>query len=189
MPAFADAGQTYKDFKTEILSLYPSAGTDCTFSIQDLDLLIGEQAQVGIISTNSIADYYRQFLLILHYLISKNRLSSIDQLQNFMQGFCPELAQCVMQRLELCLLTHLPEDPYTISKVYNAANFIIGRPAGSAFTTTVQGQPVGSTSHRHTGHHPCQHTEPHKHTQHHHHHKTCMCHPQHSQAQIQQPSK
>jgi hypothetical protein len=68
-PTFADAGQTYKDFKTEILSLYPSAGTDCTFSIQDLDLLIGEQAQVGIISTNSVADYYRQFLLILHYLI------------------------------------------------------------------------------------------------------------------------
>jgi hypothetical protein len=80
MPAFADAGQTYEDFKTKILSLYPSTGTNHTFSIQDLDMLIGKQAQVGIISTNDIADYYCQFLLISHYLISKNHLSSIDQL-------------------------------------------------------------------------------------------------------------
>jgi hypothetical protein len=73
------AGQTYKEFKTEILSLYPSTSTDHTFSIQDLDMLIGKQVWVGIISTNDITDYYCQFLLILHYLISKNCLSSIDQ--------------------------------------------------------------------------------------------------------------
>jgi hypothetical protein len=73
-PAFADAVQTYEEFKTEILSLYPSTGTDRTFSIQDLDKLISERAQVGIISTNNVADYYCQFLLILCYLISKNRL-------------------------------------------------------------------------------------------------------------------
>jgi hypothetical protein len=79
MPAFTDAGQTYKEFKTEILSLYPSTSTDHTFSIQDLDMLIGKQVWVGIISTNDITDYYCQFLLILHYLISKNCLSSIDQ--------------------------------------------------------------------------------------------------------------
>jgi hypothetical protein len=142
-PAFADAAQTYEEFKTEILSLYPSAGTDRTFSIQDLDMLIGERVQVGIISTNDVADYYRQFLLISRYLISKNCLSSIDQLQNFMCGFRPELVQRVMQRLELRLPTHLPEDPYTISEVYEAANFIIGGPAGGAFTTAVQSQPAG----------------------------------------------
>jgi hypothetical protein len=99
--------------------------------------------QVGIISTNNIVDYYRQFLLISCYLISKNHLSSIDQSQNFMHSFRPELAQCLMQRLELCLPTHLPEDPYTINKVYKAANFIISGPAGGAFTTVVQSQPAG----------------------------------------------
>jgi hypothetical protein len=106
-------------------------------------MLIGERAQVGIILTNNITDYYCQFLLILQYLISKNRMSSFDQSQNFMHGFCPDLAQCIMQRLELHLLNHMPEDPYTISKVYNAANFIISGPAGSAFTTMVQNQPAG----------------------------------------------
>jgi hypothetical protein len=106
-------------------------------------MLIGKRVRVGIISTNNIADYYRQFLLISRYLISKNRLSSIDQSQNFMCGFCPKLAQRVMQRLELCLLTCLPEDPYTISEVYKATNFIISGPTGSAFTTAVQSQPAG----------------------------------------------
>jgi hypothetical protein len=48
-----------------------------------------------------------------------------------------------MQQLELHLPTHLLEDLYTINKVYNATNFIIGGPAGSAFTTAVQSQPVG----------------------------------------------
>jgi hypothetical protein len=41
-PTFANAAQTYKEFKTEILSLYPSVGTDRTFSIQDLDMLISK---------------------------------------------------------------------------------------------------------------------------------------------------
>jgi hypothetical protein len=90
--------------------------------------LIGECVQVGIFSTNDAADYYHQFLLITRFLISKNRLSTIDLLHNFMHGLCPDLAYHVMQRLLLHHLDHPPEDPYEMDKVYNMTTFIIGGP-------------------------------------------------------------
>ena len=51
--------------------------------MQDLDLLIGELARVGVFSTNDVGDYFRQFLLITRYLISKNRMSAAEQSRNF----------------------------------------------------------------------------------------------------------
>lgn len=135
-PAFSSAANTYDEFKAEVLRLYPSAGVDRTYSIQDLDRLISERARVGIYSANDIADYFRQFLLISRYLIGKGRLSTIDQSRNFIRGFSPNLAHQVMQRLQLRFPTHMPEDPYRIDDVYDAANFIIGGPTQGAFLST-----------------------------------------------------
>jgi hypothetical protein len=129
-PAFDDIARSYADFKTEILHLYPSSGLDRTYTLQDLDMLIGERARVGIISANDVADYYRQFLLISRYLISKNRMSTIDQSRSFLRGLSPELAHRVRQRLELRYPAHMPEDPYPITDVYDATNFIIGGSGG-----------------------------------------------------------
>jgi hypothetical protein len=125
-PAYLDAARSFDDFKAEILTLYPSLSGDCTYSIQDLNILIGECTWVGIFSTNDAMDYYHQFLLIMRFLINKNRLSTIDLLCNFMRRLCPDLAYCITQQLLLRHLDHPPEDPYEMDNVYNATTFIIG---------------------------------------------------------------
>jgi hypothetical protein len=133
-PTFDDAARTYNEFKAEVLSLYPSSGLDRTYTLQDLNMLIGERARIGIISANDVVDYYRQFLLISRYLISKRRMSTIDQSRSFLCGFSPELAHRVRQRLELRHPAHMPEDPYPLDDVYDATNFTIGGSGGGTLT-------------------------------------------------------
>lgn len=82
-PTFADTGSNFATFKDNILRLYPNSSTNQTYTMQDLDLLIGELARVGVFSTNDVGDYFRQFLLITRYLISKNRMSAAEQSRNF----------------------------------------------------------------------------------------------------------
>ena len=125
-PTFAEAGSNFTTFKDDILRLYPNSSTNQTYTMQDLDLLIGERARVGVFSTNNVGDYFRQFLLITQYLISKNRMSAAEQSRNFIRGFRPELVHLIMQRLQLQFLTHEPEVPYDVDDIYNAANFAIG---------------------------------------------------------------
>jgi hypothetical protein len=97
LPAYLDAARSFNNFKVEILALYPSSSRDHAYSIQDLNILIGKCVRVGIFSTNDATDYYCQFLLITCFLISKNRLSTIDLLHNFMHRLHPDLAYHGMQ--------------------------------------------------------------------------------------------
>ena len=74
--AWLDPAATFDDFKTEVFRLYPGMTSNRTWSIQDLDLLIGHTSHVGILTTADLGEYYRQFLLISCYLISMNHLST-----------------------------------------------------------------------------------------------------------------
>ena len=89
--AWADQMATFDEFKTEVFQLYPGASADRTWSIQDLDLLIGQMLCVGILTTADLGEYYRQFLLISWYLISMNRLSTHKQSRSFFHGLQPSL--------------------------------------------------------------------------------------------------
>ena len=77
--AWADAIKTYDEFKAEILKLYPGSTNDRTFTMQDLDALIGQYAWTGIRSAAELGEYHRQFLLISRYLVSKNHMATQEQ--------------------------------------------------------------------------------------------------------------
>ena len=47
--------------------------------MQDLDMAVREHMQVGIFTASDLGEYHHQFLLITHYLISKNRMSTAEQ--------------------------------------------------------------------------------------------------------------
>jgi hypothetical protein len=138
-PAWSDATKTFAEFKREILRLYPASSEDRSFTIQDLDRLIGERARVGIFSTNDVGNYFRQFLLITRYLIGKSRMSTTDQSRNFLRGFQPEVVHLIQQRLQLRNPNHFPDDPYP---VYDVANFVIGGPTQN---TVFSGMPLPPT--------------------------------------------
>ena len=133
--AWANQAATFDEFKTEVFQLYPGASADRTWSIQDLDLLIGQTSRVGILTTADLGEYYRQFLLISRYLISMNHLSTHEQSRSFFRGLQPSLEARVRQHLQLKFLNHLPDDPYNIAAVYEAVSYVL---MGSAAMGMVQ---------------------------------------------------
>ena len=76
---FIDNNKTYNDFKDAILVYYPDASGDFIYSIRDMDLLVGEQQQVGITSTKDLSDYHLQFIAITTWLIRKGQHSDLGQ--------------------------------------------------------------------------------------------------------------
>ena len=123
--SWTDNTKTYDEFKDEIFKLYPSAKSDRTYSIQDLDLVIGHYARTGILNSVELGEYHRRFLLISRYLISKNRLATQEQSRSFFRGLGAQLEGKVRLRLELKLIDHYPDDPYTLADVYEAAHYVL----------------------------------------------------------------
>ena len=79
MEAWTDPMKTYEEFKAEVFKLYLGSSSDRTYTMQDLDLIIGHYAWIGILTSTDLGEYYRRFLLISRYLISKNCLSTQEQ--------------------------------------------------------------------------------------------------------------
>jgi hypothetical protein len=72
LPSFKAAQKSFSDFKAAILKLYSGNNEDHRFELNDLDALVGQYSQVGILSLNDLKMFYRQFLRITTYLIDKN---------------------------------------------------------------------------------------------------------------------
>ena len=93
--AYAYVNQTYTNFKTNILQMYPGTLDDCAYTPQDLDALIGECIHIGIVNPHELSKYYCQFLLIMQYLVSKNWMVASEQSHAFFRGFCLDFANCI----------------------------------------------------------------------------------------------
>src|SRR5713101_1836269 len=109
----------------EIFRLYPGATGDRTYIIQDLDLVIGHHAHAGIVTATDLREYYRCFLLITQYLISKNRLASQEQSRYFFQGLQTQLEAQVRQRLQQKFIDHFPDDSYELVNIYKAVSYVL----------------------------------------------------------------
>jgi len=93
--AWFNQTKTYNKFKAEVGKLYLGASSDQTYMIQDLDTVIGHYACIGILNKLDLGEYYRRFLLISQYLISKNCLSIQEQSRSFFRGLQPQLEASV----------------------------------------------------------------------------------------------
>ena len=138
-PAYADTTQTYTNFKTNKLWMYPGALDDCAYTPQDLDTLIGERIHIGIVNPHELGEYYCQFLLITQYLVSKNWMVALEQLHAFFGGFCPDFANRISQQLQLKQPNHLLIDPYDLDDIYEAATFFL---MGTGYMQTSTTQPT-----------------------------------------------
>ncbi|KZT27349.1 hypothetical protein NEOLEDRAFT_1176775, partial [Neolentinus lepideus HHB14362 ss-1] len=95
---------------------------------------------IGIHTLADLASYYREFILITRFLISKDLLSTCKQNRAFQRGFNAELWLRIIHRLQIKDIDHLPDTAYDIQKVYEAAAFALYRTA----TTGTSGSPSTS---------------------------------------------
>ena len=125
LPEFADTAKTYQDFVDAVYKLYPGSDLERRWAIADMDKLVGETSQVGILSLADLGRYHREFMAITTFLIAKNRISPAKQSRAFACGFPPELWNRVAHRLQLKLPDHFPDDPYTLEEIHDAARFVL----------------------------------------------------------------
>ena len=90
-----------------------------------MDKLVGETLWVGILSLADLGKYHREFMVIMMFLIAKNRISPAEQSCTFARGFPLELWNRIAHHLQLKLPDHFPNDPYTLEEIHDAVRFIL----------------------------------------------------------------
>ncbi|KAJ7645729.1 hypothetical protein B0H17DRAFT_959472, partial [Mycena rosella] len=135
LPVFTNITKTYNQFKTDVLKLYSGNNEECCFGVSNLDALLGHYSRTRIYSKADLTTFYRQFLRITTYLISKARISVSEQSRAFL---CAMQPASLLAKVEQCLQIKKPdirpEDPYKIIDIYDAAHFVL---AGSIGTLSV----------------------------------------------------
>ena len=124
-PEFIDASKSFEDLKVALRRLYPGAEDDRKYSLSDLAALIQQWQQRGISNLADLGSYYRDFLTITRFLISKNRLSQLQQNFEFIRAFSEVIWTPIAARLQVKSPDHHPDDPYPISEVFEAASWIL----------------------------------------------------------------
>ncbi|CAK5263879.1 unnamed protein product [Mycena citricolor] len=128
----------YDAWKAEVLKLYPGTDSDRKYATSDLHALIGKYASSGINSRAEYSKFYRLFLVISKYLLLKQRLSLVEQSRAFRTAIAPaSLWNRVHQRLQIKKPDVHPEDPYELSDMNEAVEFVLADSTGSfSFQTT-----------------------------------------------------
>ena len=146
LPSFSDASQPYNDFQNAVFELYPAADNEYRYTIADLDFLIADRQRLDITSLADLAAYHALFLAITKFLISKHRLSQIEQQRAYLRGFPPALWSKVAHRLQMKFIAHLPDDPYPITDLYAAAHFVLHSTCSTSFTQLYTAPPPSPSS-------------------------------------------
>jgi hypothetical protein len=64
--------KTFNKFKSAIFKLYPGSESEHKWTIANIDKLVGEQLQIGILDISDLRNYYRVFYTITKFLLTKN---------------------------------------------------------------------------------------------------------------------
>ncbi|KAJ7048696.1 hypothetical protein C8F01DRAFT_1276170 [Mycena amicta] len=128
---FTDANKTYDEFKSAARAMYAGNDDDHLYTLKDWDAHLGSISRQGIRSEKDLATFYRDFIRIGRYLITKNRLSETEQSHAFLRALQPASLQiAVKQRLQILKPNIHADDPYALSDLYDAAKFAL---AGTTF--------------------------------------------------------
>ncbi|OBZ70362.1 hypothetical protein A0H81_09647 [Grifola frondosa] len=143
LPSYADATKTYEEWREEVKAFYPTADANRKYTLQDLDLLIGERSRLGISTAADLGDYYREFFKITEFLRSRQRLSTSEIARTFYKPFTPTLWQSVHSRLQLKYPDHNPDDFWPLRHILDAAHYVLH---GTRVDAPAQGIPAAATT-------------------------------------------
>jgi hypothetical protein len=132
IPEF-DITKTFDEFKSTIFKLYPGSESERKWTIADMDKLVGEQLQMGILDPSDLRNYYQVFYTITQFLLTKNCISKAEQSRAFTRGFQPDLWRQISRRLEIKLPNHNPDDFYPLFEINEAAKHVLHGTSQNSF--------------------------------------------------------
>jgi hypothetical protein len=124
LPTYA-IGNNFENFKAEVITLYPGVDSNRKYTIGDLERLIEESRQKGIIGKEALGDYHRNFMRISLFLIGKGRMSTHERNRWYLQGFQPDLREQIAQRLAIVKSDINPDNGYDYMDIHKNAIFIL----------------------------------------------------------------
>jgi hypothetical protein len=148
---FLDVAAGYDAFIKAVHTLYPGLEEEHKWSVMDMDKLVGEWSHLGIISLANLGDYFRQFYTITTFLKGKSRLPKAEESRAFVRGFQPDLWARISQRLQLKLLDHFPNNPYTLDEIHKAAHFVLHSTPANILTLSTLSALVANSAPPHMG--------------------------------------
>jgi hypothetical protein len=125
---------TWNAFKSAVIELYPGADGDRKYSVNDLQVLVEDNAAVPVKNQNHFGEYYRSFLRISMFLKKKDRLSEREIATLFMQGLHVDFRRHVREQLRIKNPDHHPDDPWLLAEIYAAAVMIVPRQISTSDT-------------------------------------------------------
>jgi hypothetical protein len=84
---FKSTEASYNQFKKAILVHYPDAAGDFIYSLCDMNILIRERYQKGIMTSVDLSDYHLWFVTITSWLIKKNQVGILEQQWAYVWAF------------------------------------------------------------------------------------------------------
>lgn len=117
---FADQSP-YEDWKAALIPLYPGCSAEQFCTLSDITNLV-RNASKSLQTQTDLGEFFRDFVSQTSWLIQKGRLSTIEQGRLFLEALPPQLQNQVLAHLAAKDPDHIPDDPYTLSELYNAAS-------------------------------------------------------------------
>jgi hypothetical protein len=126
LSAPAGAAWTWDAFKAAVRALYPGSDSSARlYSVSDLERVVQEWATRGIFTRGELGDYFRSFTRISSHLLSNRRIDQNTLNRLYIQGFGNTTRRRIEQRLSIVDVNHHPDDPYSMSSVQEAAQFLL----------------------------------------------------------------
>ena len=91
LPEFADTTALYRKFVDTVCQLYPGSNAEQHWLIADMETLVRDTLRSGISSLTDLGKYYRDFVTITMFSITKNHLTAAEQSHTFAHAFPSEL--------------------------------------------------------------------------------------------------
>jgi hypothetical protein len=135
-------GKDWDKFIAVIKAMYPGCEGDRRYTRTDLENLCVEQVCIPMRSKEELRQYYRKFNKISKHLINTKKLADLEQGRFFFEGIHSATSASIKRRLEIKLTDHHPDDPYSMSEVYDAAVFLLP----SIATMAVPTQPASTVA-------------------------------------------
>ena len=117
---YHDRTKTYDEWKLAMWKYFPGSSSEQYCTLSDLRRLV-EETQKTLVTQTDLGEFYRKFITQSQWLIGKNRLSQIEQGHLFLEAMPPILQSQVLGQLAVRNPDHVPDDPYTIEELYEAA--------------------------------------------------------------------
>ncbi|KAJ6533678.1 hypothetical protein B0H19DRAFT_1004813, partial [Mycena capillaripes] len=125
VPELADPAASFAQFTAAIFRLYPEADPSRRYSIAHLDALVTELSHVESLSRARFFEFYRRFFVISSSLCAHDRLSVHEQSRSFVRAIPSHIWHPVQKRLSIKFPDVHPDDPYPLSDLRDAVDFVL----------------------------------------------------------------